>query len=517
MEEAPADSAAACLAAGCPNADQVGAATALGNVEELRVIERALRGGKRNGPAPRLHYDLVAEILRRCALCVRLKASLFDENGVAMLNKPGSMRAEMLTTLGLLKDGDPAPRTGSITDYLTSTGPPEGTSKGTTKKDPLTLEQAARRMPFVDILGTSSKSTVLSVKVGLFTVTPHALLSSPGKRVLLCFLCRDSHDTPLRDRPLSWPPNGATVALNGKFVNKDGDFALPVDVTDRVLAYGDSPSTLCVSVPDATSGTDLLFMDAVFFTCEDDTKCREGDATDYMARHPIPEIEIPVSSASAGDGSNSDDDDLVVIGDVCVPLTCPYTMGRMTVPVRTATCTHPQSFDLGSHFIANANLKNARWACPLCSHPATTDLLRFDTVLHHALKSEYVQENYDIERVSLSDDRRAWRDVDGMMPWQDPTQKIQVVMEESTGTTQTPSEVRKMDFLEEDQTHFEYGMRDVDPATELWEEQACDSCGGAFLVQRDERGSNDGTGDCMTCQVFADEKVKILSPYAPKL
>ena len=89
--------------------------------------------------------------------------------------------------------------------------------------------------------------------------------------------------------------------------------------------------------------------------------------------------------ATFGDDDPEDDD--VIAGPARLPLTCPLTHTRLTLPARGATCRHLECFDLGAYIELAKATSHPRWTCPLCNKPARPHQLRVDSWTANVLET----------------------------------------------------------------------------------------------------------------------------------
>jgi hypothetical protein len=64
---------------------------------------------------------------------------------------------------------------------------------------------------------------------------------------------------------------------------------------------------------------------------------------------------------------------------VKIPLSCPLSTERISIPVRGIFCTHFQCFDLKTYTSLISEATNPRWKCPLCNSLAYE--LQIDCIL----------------------------------------------------------------------------------------------------------------------------------------
>jgi hypothetical protein len=110
--------------------------------------------------------------------------------------------------------------------------------------------------------------------------------------------------------------------------------------------------------------------------------------------------------------SNDDDDDFtMLVSDLSINLTDPYTARIFETPVRGTSCVHRECFDLKT-FLLTRNLKSKTpdlsmigiWNCPLCGKDARPYSLRIDDFFAHVREELEKQNNLDAKAINVSPD-----------------------------------------------------------------------------------------------------------------
>ena len=99
----------------------------------------------------------------------------------------------------------------------------------------------------------------------------------------------------------------------------------------------------------------------------------------------MPSAAAAHMKATFGTGADPDDDDIVA-GPARLPLTCPLTHTRLTLPARGVSCRHLECFDLEAYVDLAKTTSHPRWTCPLCAAPARPHQLRVDSWLANVLE-----------------------------------------------------------------------------------------------------------------------------------
>jgi hypothetical protein len=110
---------------------------------------------------------------------------------------------------------------------------------------------------------------------------------------------------------------------------------------------------------------------------------------DAEIRQDMPSLAAHATGAG-GDasevaGAGDDDDDDIQVSDepVAVPLTCPNTLSRISIPVRGSQCKHLTCMDLTSFLTFATSVSNCHW----CSRPVYVDELAVSKRVLTALQS----------------------------------------------------------------------------------------------------------------------------------
>lgn len=88
-----------------------------------------------------------------------------------------------------------------------------------------------------------------------------------------------------------------------------------------------------------------------------------------------------------------------------VPLKCPLTLKRITLPARGAECRHIQCFDLEAYLQLNCERTN--WKCPVCGSNAQLEGLEVDQYIGTIL-SELTKKKMNVDEITI-DPHAAWQ------------------------------------------------------------------------------------------------------------
>ena len=402
---------AACERVGSPVPQMVRSALFECVVGDLRVVANMMSA--RRGTSKR--QDLLDRIEQRIATCERVGTAIFSTRAVDNMIATSDLRPKAKAALDLKKC-----RARALAVPLTSTAraypvsgkevwvagvlPPvqmtvrEMFTRGITgnavcgaTSTSTLAATAASELPFYDVFGAWATRGTFNVTFGVPLVMDEVLAQARDEeyaagtqddnwRALLCFVAApqwDATEPPVDEESrLAWPPSSATVRLNGRVVVRRGKAALPVDVTAAIRSEGGNAH---LDVTRAGTSGILHGMNAVLIACRYDSASAGGDASHFLARNIVP--------VRAFAPKNDGQDDSIEIGFYRVPMTCPLSMRRIQVPIRSSTCNHAQCFDLGSHLMAGAAVGAPRWVCPICLEPAGLGKIEIDPVLQHAIEA----------------------------------------------------------------------------------------------------------------------------------
>ncbi|XP_076461438.1 zinc finger MIZ domain-containing protein 1-like [Babylonia areolata] len=113
------------------------------------------------------------------------------------------------------------------------------------------------------------------------------------------------------------------------------------------------------------------------------------------AEHCVTKIKRNFSNVTSSSTLNGEDG--VEQTAIKVPLKCPITCSRITLPARGHDCKHIQCFDLDSYL--KLNCERGTWRCPVCNKTALLEGLEIDqyiwAILCHMANTEYEEVTID--------------------------------------------------------------------------------------------------------------------------
>ncbi|KAL8577628.1 hypothetical protein ACOMHN_020237 [Nucella lapillus] len=113
------------------------------------------------------------------------------------------------------------------------------------------------------------------------------------------------------------------------------------------------------------------------------------------ADHCVTKIKRNFSNVTSSSTLNGEDG--VEQTAIKVPLKCPITCSRISLPARGHDCKHIQCFDLDSYL--KLNCERGTWRCPVCNKTALLEGLEIDqyywAILHHMANTEYEEVTID--------------------------------------------------------------------------------------------------------------------------
>jgi hypothetical protein len=215
----------------------------------------------------------------------------------------------------------------------------------------------------------------------------------------------------------AWPQS-SFVAINRQPLELRRKFHhgkdLPIDITQKLLSSNlYSSYQISVSIPKWRS-PDLA---AYFCAVEVIEILQHRQILDMVQRQRIPAgITLGTIKKLLSPAGNDDDDIAMVVSDLSLDLTDPFTAKIFETPVRSKHCLHRECFDLET-FLQTRNSKPKRpqqpcmpdvWKCPLCGKDSRPYELQIDDFLVE-IRTELASKNdLDVKAILIAPDG-TWR------------------------------------------------------------------------------------------------------------
>lgn len=186
---------------------------------------------------------------------------------------------------------------------------------------------------------------------------------------------------------------------------------LPVDITTYIRA-GDNEIT--ISMPKLTTA---IKQREYFIAVEEIEILQHNEIMNMCKKQSIPAATIVEEIKKKIAGPTEDDDELsIVLNDLSIDLTDPFTARIFEIPVRGKYCLHRECFDLETFLLTRVS-KSKRseqpcmvdvWKCPLCSSDARPYSLQCDEFLVSVRDELQRQDNLEAKSILVSADG-TWR------------------------------------------------------------------------------------------------------------
>ncbi|KAF7189961.1 E3 SUMO-protein ligase pli1, partial [Pseudocercospora fuligena] len=191
-------------------------------------------------------------------------------------------------------------------------------------------------------------------------------------------------------------PNQLEVKINGDDVranfkglkNKPGS-TKPVDITDKIRKHGGYQNQLSITY----ALTQKRFSFAVYLV-----KYVPADALTERIKRGQHGGGIITKQTVLNEMNKANADPDIAATSVRMSLKDPISTMRITLPVRSTSCSHNQCFD-GSMFMALQE-QAPQWSCPVCSKPVTFQSLCIDKYFEEILQ----QTPTSVEKVDIEPD-----------------------------------------------------------------------------------------------------------------
>uniref|UniRef100_A0A8C7WQE2 Protein inhibitor of activated STAT, 1b n=1 Tax=Oryzias sinensis TaxID=183150 RepID=A0A8C7WQE2_9TELE len=244
-----------------------------------------------------------------------------------------------------------------------------------------------QRLPFYDVLDELIKPTSLvSDNTQRFQEACYAFALTPQQvqQISSSIFCLSETSCPQEDH---FPPN-LCVKVNGKPCNLPGYLpptkngvepkrpSRPINITSLVRLSTTVPNTIVVSW---TSEIGRSFSMAVYLV-------RQQSSAVLLQRLRAKGIRNPDHSrALIKEKLTADPESEIATTSLRVSLLCPLGKMRLTIPCRSATCSHLQCFDATLYI--QMNEKKPTWVCPVCDKKAPYEHLIIDGLFMEILSS----------------------------------------------------------------------------------------------------------------------------------
>ncbi|KAK6597885.1 MIZ/SP-RING zinc finger protein [Botrytis cinerea] len=186
---------------------------------------------------------------------------------------------------------------------------------------------------------------------------------------------------------------------------------LPIDITPYVNAGANEISISMPKLPTATKEKEY------FLAVEEIEILQHNEIMDMCKEQSIPAATVLEDIKKKLAGPTDDDDELLIlVTDLSIGLTDPFTSRIFEIPVRGKNCLHRECFDLAT-FLSTRPSKPKRpdqpcmvdvWKCPLCSEDARPYSLRHDEFLASVRDELQQQDKLDAKSILVAADG-TWR------------------------------------------------------------------------------------------------------------
>ncbi|KAF7883489.1 uncharacterized protein EAF02_005409 [Botrytis sinoallii] len=180
---------------------------------------------------------------------------------------------------------------------------------------------------------------------------------------------------------------------------------LPIDITPYVNSGTNEITISMPKLPTTTKEREY------FLAVEEIEILQHNEIMDKCKEQSIPAATVVEEIKKKLAGPTEDDDELsIVVTDLSIGLTDPFTSRIFEIPVRGKNCLHRECFDLAT-FLSTRPSKPKRpdqpcmvdvWKCPLCSEDARPYSLRYDEFLASVRDKLQEQDKLDVKTILVA-------------------------------------------------------------------------------------------------------------------
>ncbi|TGO81268.1 hypothetical protein BPOR_1238g00010 [Botrytis porri] len=185
---------------------------------------------------------------------------------------------------------------------------------------------------------------------------------------------------------------------------------LPIDITPYINS---GTNEITISMPKLpTTNKEKEY----FLAVEEIEILQHNEIMDRCKEQSIPAARVVEEIQKKLAGPTDDDELSIVVTDLSIGLTDPFTSRIFEIPVRGENCLHRECFDLAT-FLSTRPSKPKRpdqpcivdvWKCPLCSEDARPYSLRYDGFLASVRDELQKQDKLDVKTILVAADG-TWR------------------------------------------------------------------------------------------------------------